>query len=126
MWNEWDSTYHIRYNKLKKFRQYAEGETLEMKIDRFINNREPITDNGSSAIYMERKEGVNAAYNIKTDRFEVALEAMNKVSRSIDARRDEKAKMEIVKGNEERGNFAEQNDQMWMTRSEERRVGKEC
>ena len=26
MWNEWDSTYHIRYNKLKKFRQYAEGK----------------------------------------------------------------------------------------------------
>ena len=79
----------------------TEGETLEMKIDRFINNREPITDNGSNIIYMERKEGVNAAYNIKTDRFDVALNAMDKISRSIEARRDEKAKMEIVKGNEE-------------------------
>ena len=79
----------------------TEGETLEMKIDRFINNREPIADIGSNAIYMERKEGVNAAYNIKTDRFDVALKAMDKVSRSIEARRDEKAKMEIVKGNEE-------------------------
>ena len=39
----------------------TEGETLEMKIDRFINNLEPITDNGSDMIYMERKEGVNAA-----------------------------------------------------------------
>ena len=26
MWNEWDSTYQIGYNKLKKFRQYAEGK----------------------------------------------------------------------------------------------------
>ena len=82
----------------------TEGETLEMKIDRFINNREPITDNGSNAIYMERKEGINAAYNIKTDRFDVALNAMDKISRSIEARRDEKAKMKIVKGNEEDSN----------------------
>lgn len=72
----------------------VEGETIEMKIDRFINNKETITDKGSIPIYMERKEGVNKAYNIRTDRWEVAVEAMDKVSKSYQARRDEKAKLE--------------------------------
>ena len=44
----------------------VEGETIEMKIDRFINNKETITDKGSTPIYMERKEGVNKAYYIVT------------------------------------------------------------
>ena len=71
----------------------VEGETIEMKIDRFINNKETITDKGSTPIYMERKEGVNKAYNIRTDRWEVAIEAMDKVSKSYQARRDEKARL---------------------------------
>ena len=69
-----------------------EGETLEMKIDRFINNREPLQEKGAEPIYMERKEGINRAYDVKTDRFEVAIEAMDKVAKSITARREEKAK----------------------------------
>ena len=36
----------------------SEGETLEMKIDRFINNREPLQEKGTEPIYMERKDGV--------------------------------------------------------------------
>ena len=72
----------------------VEGETIEMKIDRFINNKETITDKGSTPIYMERKEGVNKAYNIRTDRWEVAVEAMDKVSKSYQARRDEKARLD--------------------------------
>ena len=75
----------------------SEGETLEMKIDRFVNNREPLQEKGVQPIYMERKEGINRAYDVKTDRFEVAIEAMDKVAKSITARREEKAKMEIVK-----------------------------
>ena len=71
----------------------VEGETIEMKIDRFINNKEAITDKGSTPIYMERKEGVNKAYNIRTDRWEIAVDAMDKVSKSYQARRDEKARL---------------------------------
>ena len=73
----------------------VEGEIIEMKIDRFINNKETITNKGSTPIYMERKEGVNKAYNIRTDRWEVAVEAMDKVCKSYQARRDEKAKLDI-------------------------------
>jgi hypothetical protein len=50
---------------------------------------EPVTD-GAPEIFTERKDGVGAAYNIRTDRWEVASEAMDKVSGSIQAKRDAK------------------------------------
>lgn len=68
-----------------------EGEMLEQKIERIMQNKEPIKD-GAPVIYTERKDGVIAAYNIKTDRFEIACDAMDKVSGSIQARREERAK----------------------------------
>lgn len=71
----------------------TEGETLEDKIDRFVNNKETITDQGSPKIYMERSEGINKAYNFRTDRFEVAIEAMDKVAKSYAARREERGKL---------------------------------
>ena len=64
-----------------------EGETIEQKMERVLNNGEPITD-GAPDIFTERKDGVIAAYNIRTDRFEIACEAMDKVSASIAAKRD--------------------------------------
>lgn len=73
-----------------------QGETLEQKIERVTLNKEPIKD-GAPLIYSERKDGVQAGYNIKTDRFEVALDAMDKVQKAILAKRENKAKMSIVK-----------------------------
>ena len=70
----------------------TEGETIESKIERIVNNNAPITD-GAPTIYTERKSGVVAAYNIRTDRWEVATEAMDKVSGSIQAKRDAKGKV---------------------------------
>lgn len=67
------------------------GETLENKIERMISNKEPIKD-GAPIIYTERKEGVRASTNIRTDRFEVAIEGMDKVAKSYKARREERAK----------------------------------
>lgn len=58
-----------------------QGETIEMKIQRFINNKEPLGDE-APLIYTERSEGIQAAYNIRTDRWEVAVDAMEKVSQS--------------------------------------------
>lgn len=65
-----------------------EGETIEAKVTRILENKEPIKD-GSPLIYTERKDGINPAYNIRTDRFEIATEAMDKVHRSKEAKRDE-------------------------------------
>ncbi len=82
----------------------VEGETIEMKMERVLDNGEPITD-GAPEIYTERSKGVMSAYNIRTDRWEVACEAMDKVSASVIARRDNKPKnepnMEVVKGGNE-------------------------
>ena len=78
--------------------EIVEGEPIEWKIERVVSNKEPITD-GAPSIFTERKDGVVAAYNIRTDRWEVASEAMDKVSGSIQAKRDAKGK--VSKSNEE-------------------------
>ena len=56
-----------------------EGETIEEKIERIVQNNEPITD-GAPLIYTEKSEGVVPGYDIRTDRFDVAIEAMDKVT----------------------------------------------
>lgn len=70
----------------------VEGETIEMKIERIVNNKEPITD-GAPIIYTERKVGVQPDYDIRTDRFDVAIEAMDAVNRSHRAKRMENLKI---------------------------------
>lgn len=62
------------------------GETLEGKIRRIVNNKEPITD-GAPLIYTERKDGVMPEYDIRTDRFEIAIDAMDKVTTAKIAKR---------------------------------------
>lgn len=65
-----------------------EGESIETKVQRITLNNEPITD-GAPIIYTERKDGVLPGYNIRTDRWEIAIDAMDKVSKTITAKRDE-------------------------------------
>lgn len=67
----------------------VEGEPIEIKVQRLMKNKEPITDS-SPLIYTDRKDGVLAGYNIRTDRWEVAAEAMDKIQRSNQAKRDAK------------------------------------
>lgn len=73
-----------------------EGETIERKMERIIANKEAISD-GIKPIYTERKHGVLPEHDIRTDRFEVAVEAMDKVHRSSQARREENLKVEDEK-----------------------------
>lgn len=86
-------------NTTIKANKSTEGETIEQKFQRILNNKEPIKD-GAPLIYTDRKEGVKAGYNIRADRFEIALEATDKIAKSINARREEKAKMNVVKDGE--------------------------
>ncbi|UCS96044.1 MAG: hypothetical protein [Microviridae sp.] len=58
-----------------------EGETIEMKVARVVNNNEPITD-GAPIIYTEKKDGVMPDYNVRTDRWDIAIEAMDKVNKA--------------------------------------------
>lgn len=66
-----------------------EGETIEQKMERIVNNQEPITD-GAPLIYTERMQGVMAGYDPRTDRFDIAIDAMDAVSKSRVAKRDAK------------------------------------
>jgi hypothetical protein len=68
-----------------------EAETIEEKIRRIVNNKEPISD-GAPIIYTERKHGVQPEFDIRTDRFEIAIEAMNTVEKSNRAKREQKIK----------------------------------
>lgn len=69
-----------------------EGERIEEKIQRIVNNKEPITD-GAPLIYQERKDGVMAEYNPRTDKWEIAVDAMTKVQKSKVAKREERLKL---------------------------------
>ena len=65
----------------------VEGLSIERKLERVINSNEPI-DNTAPIIYTERKEGVLPQYDVRTDRFDIAMKAMNKVAGSIQAKRE--------------------------------------
>ena len=72
----------------------VEGESLEKKVKRIVENSEPISD-GAPIIYTERGKGVQPEYNIRTDRFDIAVDAMGIVSKSRVAKREKS--IEIIK-----------------------------
>lgn len=65
----------------------VEGKTIEEKVKLLLENGESYGQT-KPLIYQERKEGVNRAYDIRTDRFEVAIEATEKIAKSYQAKRD--------------------------------------
>lgn len=67
------------------------GETIEQKVRRITTQKEPIKD-GAPPIFTERKDGVRAETNIRTDRFEIAIDAMDKYQSSITAQRKSREK----------------------------------
>jgi len=68
-----------------------EGESLETKISRIVTNNEPITD-GAPIIYMDRGDGIKPEFDVRTDRWDIALDAMDKVTKSKLAKREERHK----------------------------------
>lgn len=61
--------------------EYQIGESIENKVRRITENNEPITD-GAPIIYTNRDDGVLPAYNIRTDRWDVAQAAMEAVNQA--------------------------------------------
>lgn len=89
------------YNKAKKgsttnikINGSVQGESIEEKMRRILENKEPITD-GAPLEYTEKSDGVKAGYNIRTDRWEIALDGIDSIQKSENAKRE--SKMEIVK-----------------------------
>ena len=70
-----------------------EGIPLERKIEQMMLTNEPI-GNEKPLIYTERKDGVLKGYDIRTDRFDVALEAEISIDKHKAAQRDAAAKAE--------------------------------
>lgn len=58
-----------------------EGESIETKVRRVVENKEPITD-GAPIVFTEKKDGVLPQFNIRTDKWDIALDAMDKVQAS--------------------------------------------
>lgn len=65
----------------------VEGETLEQKVDRIMQQGEPIED-GAPLIYTEESDGVLPEHNIRTDRFEFAVKATDYLTKQKLAKKD--------------------------------------
>ena len=77
-------TYNVRKitagaNGLKRVKT-VEGQTIERKVEMIVHNKEPIKD-GAPLIYTEKSKGVEAGYDIRTDRFEIAVDAMDRIQK---------------------------------------------
>lgn len=73
------------------------GETIENKIDRIVNGDGELKQgDGAPLLYTERKEGIRASTNIRTDRFEIAIEATERIAKSYKARREEKGDLRVT------------------------------
>lgn len=55
-----------------------EAEGLEAKLRKITESKEPIEET-APIIYTDKKNGVMKEYDIRTDRFDVAMEAMGKI-----------------------------------------------
>ena len=56
-----------------------EGETLIKKIQRIFDENEPLTD-GAPLIYTPKQAGVREDCNIRADKWEIAMNAMDRVN----------------------------------------------
>lgn len=64
-----------------------EGESIEREIERLTTEKTPI-ESVSPQIFTEAQDGVLPEYDIRTDRWDIAMEAMDNVAASYRAKRD--------------------------------------
>lgn len=61
-----------------------QAEPREVKLRKIINGEANNMEDGVfPTIYTEKKDGVQPEFDIRTDRFEVAIDALDKISQSI-------------------------------------------
>lgn len=61
-----------------------QAEPREVKLRKIISGESSNMEDGVfPTIYTEKKDGVMPEYDIRTDRFEVAIEAMDKINQSM-------------------------------------------
>lgn len=108
---------NIREKTTLKINSAYLGEPLEDKIERMINNGEPIGDQVETS-YSERKDGVKEETNIRTDRFEVAVDQMDKVHKSMTAKRNKNLGEEAKEGMKKEGEMEAKGQSSGGTNSE--------
>lgn len=70
----------IRINNFKGMIEMTEmGETLLKKIQRILDENEPLTD-GAPMIYTPKQAGVKPECNVRTDKWDIAMKAMDRVN----------------------------------------------
>lgn len=61
-----------------------QAEPREVKLRKIINGEANNMEDGVfPTIYTEKKDGVQPEFDIRTDRFEVALDAIDKINQSV-------------------------------------------
>ena len=70
----------IRINNFKgMISMVEEGETLIKKIQRILDENEPLTD-GAPMIFTPKQAGVREDCNVRTDKWDIAMKAMDQVN----------------------------------------------
>lgn len=82
------------YKPTLKVDAVYEAEGLEVKLRRITETNEPLAGD-IPIVYTKKTDGVLPAYDIRTDRFEIAREAMSKVQESEIAK--ETQRMDVLK-----------------------------
>lgn len=78
----------------------TEADHFHIKIKKMLENKEPI-EAMTPLIYTERKEGVIPQYDIRTDKFEIAREARDSITASINAKVKESVEVKKTEEKEE-------------------------
>ena len=64
---------------IKMTEPYRDWETLIKKIQRILDENEPLTD-GAPMIYTPKQAGVREDCNVRTDKWALAMDAMDRVN----------------------------------------------
>lgn len=92
-----------RKNKIEnttiKINNGYKGESIEKKVRRIEKQNESIED-GAERIFTDRKDGVRPEYDIRTDRFELGIEATDFMTKSKITQREQRmaARLEELNG----------------------------
>lgn len=68
----------VKEKRLLHVNKTYKAESLMTKIRKMLANKEPIEDE-IETVYTNKKDGVMPAYDIRTDRWEIAQEAVGKM-----------------------------------------------
>lgn len=83
----------MKYPTLKPYTtleniKLVEGESIETRVRKMVESGEPITDT-APLIYTEKKDGIINDYDIRSDKFDVALTALDTLSKTSIAKNNQ-------------------------------------